>query len=178
MIDKFFSIIILFITFPLLLIAIFIIICDDGLPFIFKQKRIGLNGRLFYIYKLRTMKVNSPQLASSIIDGKYYTLKSGYLFRKLSVDEVPNFINVVKGDMKIIGPRPLLFNQYNLISIRKKLGIDKIKPGITGWAQINGGDNISEKEKIELDKYYIENKSILLDITIILKTVQNFFKNK
>ncbi len=142
----------------------------DGLPVIYIQKRSGQNSSLFNIYKLRTMKKNTPDLATDklSINPLYFGAR---ILRKLSIDEFPQLINIIKGEINFIGPRPALYNQTKLISERDRLGISALKPGITGWAQVNGRDNISEKQKIAFDYYYLKNKSFKLNFTIIMKTI-------
>tara|TARA_A100001015_G_scaffold287306_1_gene356941 strand:- start:2135 stop:2596 length:462 start_codon:yes stop_codon:yes gene_type:complete len=141
----------------------------DGSPIFFKQKRAGKLDTFFYIYKFRTMKKNTPDIPSDKLErSPFYS--GGYMLRKLSIDEIPQLINIIKGEMNFIGPRPALHNQDYLISKRKELNINNLSPGITGWAQINGRDKITEDQKIELDHYYALNKSFKLDLEILLKT--------
>ena len=123
-----------------------------------------MNNKLFYMPKFRTMRRDTPQVATDLLNEKEYITQSGKFLRKFSIDELPQFLSVIKGDMSIIGPRPALFNQSELINKRNLKGIDKLKPGITGWAQINGRDKISVEEKVKLDQYYLMNKSIILDL--------------
>ena len=117
------------------------------------------------------MKKNTPNVATHLLENpKQYLLKSGGIVRKLSIDELPNLINILKGDMVFVGPRPALYNQDDLMELRVKFGVDKLKPGITGWAQINGRDEISIEEKVALEKEYLELKSIWFDFKIIIRT--------
>jgi len=170
MINKLTAIILLCLVSPILILVSFFIVIVDGFPIIYKQKRSGQNNSFFTIYKLRTMKKNTPELATDKLNiTSFYC--GGTLIRKLSIDELPQFINIIKGDINFFGPRPALHNQFNLINQRNKLGISLIKPGITGWAQVNGRDNITEKEKIELDYYYLKNKSFKLNCIILIKTI-------
>tara|TARA_X000000950_G_scaffold289373_1_gene412527 strand:+ start:20181 stop:20729 length:549 start_codon:yes stop_codon:yes gene_type:complete len=170
--NKIFSLLLLVFLLPLIFIVGFIIMIDNGFPIFFKQKRIGLNNKLFWIYKFRTMKTSTPDLATHLVTDKsdFYT-KSGPFIRKYSLDELPQLINIIKGDINFIGPRPALHNQKNLIKLRKDLGIHKVSPGITGWAQVNGRDELDNFQKVEMDKYYIENKSISLDLKILGLTI-------
>lgn len=162
----------LFIIFiPIYILICLIIFFDDGYPIIFKQKRIGVNKRIFHMYKFRTMKNNTPDLATHLIDSKKYLLKSGNFLRKTSLDEIPQLINIIMRDINFVGPRPALHNQHDLIKNRDQYGINEIMPGITGWAQINGRDEISIKEKVEFDKEYLFKKSFLFDIYIVYKTI-------
>ena len=120
------------------------------------------------------MKKETPNVATHLLtDPEQYILKTGGLLRKLSLDELPNLINIIKGDMVFVGPRPALYNQDDLMSLRVLAGVDKLKPGITGWAQINGRDEISIEEKVSLEKEYLNRKSFCFDLKIILKTLTN-----
>jgi O-antigen biosynthesis protein WbqP len=165
---------------PLFLLLGFIIILDDGYPFLFTQNRIGINQSRFKIYKFRTMKKDMGDIPTHLVsDRSSYIIRSGYFMRKFSFDELPQLFNIIFGDMTLIGPRPALYNQDDLINLREELNINSLKPGITGWAQVNGRDELSIKEKVELDCYYLKNKSFLLDIKIVLMTVKKvlFAKN-
>ena len=159
-------------------ISIFIYI-DNGAPIFFKQKRIGINYSFFKIYKFRSMKKNTPNVATHLLKNTdQYLLKIGKLIRKTSLDELPNLINIIKGEMVFVGPRPALYNQDDLMALRVANGVDKLKPGITGWAQINGRDEISIAQKVQLEKEYMKKKSILFDIEIIIKTFTNVLFSK
>jgi O-antigen biosynthesis protein WbqP len=117
------------------------------------------------------MKVDTPELATHLLQNpNSYILTTGKILRKFSLDELPNLFNVLKGDMVFVGPRPALYNQHDLIELRKKEGIDKVKPGITGWAQVNGRDELTIEEKIKYDKEYIERKSLFFDLKILFLT--------
>jgi len=154
---------------PLLILTSLYIFFLDGAPIFFKQKRAGKDDTFFYIYKFRTMRKNTPDIPSDKLSSNPF-YAGGNMLRKLSIDEIPQLINIVKGEMNFIGPRPALHNQDYLILKRKELNINDLNPGITGWAQINGRDKITENEKIELDYYYALNKSLKLDFKILLKT--------
>jgi O-antigen biosynthesis protein WbqP len=155
------------------------IFLEDGLPIFFKQKRVAINNSFFYIYKFRSMKKNTPNVATHLLTNpKQHLLKIGVLLRKLSLDELPNFINIIKGEMVFVGPRPALFNQYDLIALRVATGVDKLKPGITGWAQINGRDEISIEEKVKFEEEYLKRKSLFFDLFIIFKTFANVLFSK
>ena len=173
------GLIIFILVFPIIIIIGIIIIIDDGRPIFFFQKRIGLDKKEFLIIKFRTMIVGTPNVPTHLMrdNSKIYT-KTGELFRKYSLDELPQIFNIIKGDILFIGPRPALYNQSDLIGMRDKKGINKIKPGITGWAQINGRDNLSLKQKVELDYYYLENQSIVLDLKILLLTLLRVIRAK
>ena len=155
-----------------MLVVSFIILIDDGLPVIFRQKRIGLNNKNFKIYKFRTMKRDTPDIPTDMISKKNIAyLKTGEFLRKYSIDELPQLWNIIKGDLVFIGPRPALHNQIDLKEIRQKKGIHKLKPGVTGWAQVNGRDSLSLIDKVEMDYYYLKNKSLILDIKILVLTL-------
>ena len=140
----------------------------------FKQKRVGVNYVFFQIYKFRSMKKNTPNVATHLlINPSQYLLSIGITLRKLSLDELPNLINIFKGEMVFVGPRPALFNQDDLMDLRRAVGVHKLKPGITGWAQINGRDELTIHEKVALEKEYLEKKSFLFDCKIIIKTFTN-----
>lgn len=125
------------------------------------------------------MKKNTPNVATHLlINPEKYLLKIGKFIRKTSLDELPNLINIIKGEMVFVGPRPALYNQDDLMALRVTAGVDKLKPGITGWAQINGRDEISIEEKVALEKEYLGKKSFLFDIYIIFKTFTNVLFSK
>ncbi len=176
MFSRVLAFLILFALTPLLVSITILIIISDGFPIIFKQKRVGLNNSFFYIYKFRTMKNNTPNIATHLLKNpEKHVLIFGNLLRSLSLDELPNLINIIKGDIVFVGPRPALSNQDDLIQLRIDNGIDKLKPGVTGWAQINGRDNISMKKKVELEKYYLRKKSVLFDTKILILTFLKLF---
>jgi len=172
MINKFLALILFLILSPLLLIGSLIILINDGFPIFFLQKRVGKNNKYFTIFKFRTMKKNTKDVATHLAENfESNILYSGHFLRKYSIDEIPQLINIIKGDMNFIGPRPALFNQYDLIELREKHNIHSVKPGITGWAQVNGRDSLSIIKKIEHDTYYIQNKGILLNFKIVYRTI-------
>jgi O-antigen biosynthesis protein WbqP len=156
---------------PIFVVVAIFLFFEDGLPIFFKQKRIGINSTFFQIYKFRSMKKNTPNVASHLLDNpEQYILKTGRIIRKLSLDEMPNLINIIKGEMVFVGPRPALYNQDDLMLLRIKSGVHFLKPGITGWAQINGRDEISIEEKVAFEIEYINKKSFLFDMKIIVLT--------
>lgn len=172
LLDIFISLIFLIIFSPIfLIVAIFIKLNSEG-PVFFTQNRIGKDNELFKLYKFRTMKVGTPNVATDKLkDAKSYLTTVGKILRKTSLDELPQLINILKGEMTFVGPRPALYNQYHLKELRTKEGVHKLLPGITGWAQINGRDHNNDLQKTTLDKYYLENKSFILDIKILFMTV-------
>ena len=156
---------------PIFALVALAIIIDDGFPVFFRQRRIGINNDEFWIYKFRTMKKDTPDIATHLVkEARDYNTVIGPILRKLSIDELPQLINIVKGEMVFVGPRPALYNQDNLIKLRTEKNIHNLKPGVTGWAQVNGRDELSIPEKVKLDEYYLKNKSIILDIKILFMT--------
>ncbi len=177
--SKIIGFILLLLLSPFFLVISLFIILEDGFPFFFKQKRIGINGTFFYIYKFRSMKKGTPNVATHLLTNpNQYILNMGKFIRKTSLDELPNLINIIKGEMVFVGPRPALFNQDDLMSLRFTTGVSKLKPGITGWAQINGRDEISIHEKVRLEQEYMSRKSILFDIEILFKTFTSVVRRK
>ena len=172
LIERFFALFLILILSPLILLIAVVILIDDGFPIIYVQKNFGKNHKHFNLYKFRTMKVNTPEIPTEgFNDPKKYLLKSGNFLRKYSLDELPQFFNVFEGKMKFIGPRPCMIRNEEVVkNLREKFGVDKITPGITGWAQVNGRDLNNFEQKVQLDKYYMENKNLLLNIKIILLT--------
>ena len=158
---------------PLFIILCLIIKADSKGPILFRQKRVGIHKTYFYIVKFRTMQVDTPQNTPTHLlkNPEQYITKTGRFLRKTSLDELPQILNIIKGDMSIIGPRPALWNQYDLIAARDKYGANDIKPGLTGWAQVNGRDELGIQEKAKLDGYYVKHMGILLDCNCFLKTI-------
>ena len=170
--DRLIALIVIVLVFPILLVSFIIVWLEDGRPVLFKQERLGQNNIPFVFFKLRSMKRETPQISSNQLENpEQYLLKSGKWFRKLSIDELPNLFNIFKGDMLFIGPRPLLASELKLNQLRDHYGINTLKPGLTGWAQVNGRDNISLDRKVALERYYLRHKSIKLKILIVLKSI-------
>ncbi|MDP4105444.1 MAG: sugar transferase [Bacillota bacterium] len=174
LLDSFISFFALLVSSPIILIVSLLIKIDSNGPIFYKQERIGKSGRPFSIIKFRTMHVdaetNGPQWARQ---NDSRITKIGYYLRKYRIDEIPQFINILRGDMSLIGPRPerlIFINEFEkeIPSFRDRL---QVKPGITGWAQINGGYDLTPREKLELDLYYIRHYSFLLDAKIFLKSI-------
>ncbi len=171
MVNRLFALVILIVTSPIFIIVAFAILIEDGFPVFFIQKRVGINYSFFKIYKFRSMKKNTPNIATHLLTNpEQYLLKIGKLIRKTSLDEMPNLINIIKGEMIFVGPRPALYNQDDLMTFRVATGVSKLKPGITGWAQINGRDDLSIEKKVQLEQEYMYRRSTLFDIEIIIKT--------
>ncbi|MDC0118894.1 sugar transferase [Schleiferiaceae bacterium] len=174
-IDVILSIILLFLLSPLfLLLSTTIFLQDFGNP-IFKQKRVGSDGNTFIFYKFRSMPLNNPDVESH----QRHLIKItpfGKLIRRTNLDELPQFLNVLIGDMSFIGPRPPIPSQVNLIDLRQSNGSLMLKPGLTGWAQVNSYDNMPEEHKAKLDGEYARRISLKMDLLILLKTVVYFTK--
>lgn len=154
---------------PLMFLCALIIFLQDFGPIIFKQSRIGKDGRTFSFYKFRSMPVNTPNVQSSDT-AKLKITRFGSIIRRTSFDEIPQLVNILKGDMSIVGPRPPIPSQLKLIQLREANGSIRCKPGLTGWAQINSYDFMPEEEKVALDGVYASNITLLKDVQIILRT--------
>jgi len=179
MLDKTLAFLMLIGLSPVFLIVTLFILYDDGMPVFFTQKRVGKEYCFFKLYKFRSMKKNTPNVATNLLENpEQYVLKVGGILRKLSLDELPNLINIVKGDMVFVGPRPALYNQDDLMKLRIAAGVDHLKPGLTGWAQINGRDEISIEEKVAFEKEYLEKKSVAFDVKIFFMTFASAFFKK
>jgi O-antigen biosynthesis protein WbqP len=179
MFSRLFALSLLILLSPLFLLVLVAILIEDGFPAFFTQKRVGINYTFFKIYKFRSMKKHTPNVATHLLtDPDQYVLKIGKFIRKTSLDELPNLFNIIKGDMVFVGPRPALYNQDDLMTLRVATGVSKLKPGITGWAQINGRDEISIEKKVELEQEYMYKRSTLFDIEIVIKTFTNVLFSK
>ncbi|QZN89581.1 sugar transferase [Vagococcus lutrae] len=163
----------------LFIIIMIAIKMDSKGPVFFKQKRVGKNKKLFSIYKFRTMYVETPkEMPTHLLSNPdAFITKTGKFLRKTSLDELPQMINILKGEMAIIGPRPALWNQDDLITERDKYGANDIRPGLTGWAQINGRDELEIDVKAKLDGYYVEHESFAMDVKCFFGTIVSVFKS-
>lgn len=168
---------------PMLIVAIIIKVDDPG-PALFKQKRVGINKTFFQLYKFRSMKLNTPDIPTHLLENpEQYLIGIGGLIRKLSIDELPQLFNILKGDMSIIGPRPALWNQDDLITERDKYGANDVKPGLTGWAQINGRDELEIPVKAKLDGEYVEKLKVgkfqgfVMDVKCFFGTILSVLKS-
>jgi len=161
-----------FLLLPMLIISV-VIRCDSSGRAIFKQKRFGRSGRPFVCYKFRTMYENAPRSmpAADFLDKDRYITRVGRFLRRTSLDELPQLFNVLKGDMSLVGPRPLICEELSIHERRMRSGVYSLRPGITGMAQVNGRNLLCDDEKLKNDSYYLENIKILLDIKIILRTI-------
>jgi O-antigen biosynthesis protein WbqP len=159
-------------------IALLIKLTSKG-PVLFKQKRIGQNKKIFYLFKFRTMRVNTPKDVPThqLKNPEQWITPLGKFLRKTSLDEVPQLFNILLGEMSIIGPRPALWNQDDLITERDKYHVNQLRPGVSGWAQINGRDTLPIAVKAKFDGEYVKRQSFCLDIYIILRTAFKIFKD-
>ncbi|SCI76410.1 Putative colanic biosynthesis UDP-glucose lipid carrier transferase [uncultured Clostridium sp.] len=173
------ALIALIILSPIFLIIAILIKLESKGPVFFKQERIGKNNINFMIYKFRSMRTDTPDVATHLLDDPdIFITKVGKFLRKTSLDELPQFINIIKGDMLFVGPRPALYNQYDLRDLRTEKGVQVLLPGVTGWAQVNGRDELEIPDKVEFDRQYLEHRSIIFDIKIVIMTVVKVFKRE
>jgi O-antigen biosynthesis protein WbqP len=171
-------ILVVLLSIPLLVVALLIKLNSKG-PVIFWTDRVGVNNGTFKMAKFRTMRLDAPQVATHLMkDHDDYITPVGKFLRKYSLDEIPQLLNILKGNMAFVGPRPALFNQYDLIELRTKKNIHKLIPGVTGWAQVNGRDNLPIPVKVEFDEYYLKNRSFPLDLKIMLMTIIKAIKGE
>lgn len=155
---------------PLLIVAVLVKLTSPG-PVLYWSDRVGRHNRIFSMPKLRTMRVDTPVVATHLLDDPARFLTPiGAFLRKSSLDELPQLWCIIRGDMSIVGPRPALFNQHDLISLRTEQGVHTIRPGLTGWAQVNGRDELPIPDKVKLDASYLELKSLAFDLKIIVLT--------
>lgn len=169
--DFLISLFALIILSPLFLIVSVGVLISDGSPVFFRQKRVGKNNELFEIYKFRTMKRGTENVASNdLSDADVKITRFGKILRATSIDELPQLLNILNGSMSLIGPRPLIPEETKIRELREKYNVYSVRPGITGWAQVNGRDNVSAEKKALLDKEYVEKQSLMLDIKIFFMT--------
>lgn len=167
-----------FLFLPMLVIAVLIKTTSKG-SILYWSDRIGINNTIFKMPKFRTMEVNTPAVATHLLSNpEKYVTSTGRWLRRTSLDELPQIFSVLKGDMSFVGPRPALFNQDDLVALRTSKGIHTLIPGITGWAQINGRDDLPIPVKVDYDYYYLQNRSFLFDLKILAKTVINVIFGK
>lgn len=171
--DVLFSVICLFLLSPLLLLLLIIIRIDSKGPPIFRQERVGRYGNTFFIYKLRTMKTTAPRdvATKDLLDADSHITRVGHILRKTSIDELPQLFNILRGDMSLIGPRPLVPGEGIIHEERIKRGAYNVRPGITGWAQVNGRDCVDPETKAELDAAYANHVTFLMDLKIVVFSV-------
>lgn len=178
---RFFDILLVALFSPIWLAAyclvFLLVLFSSGLPVIYWSERVGQDNVHFSMPKFRTMRVNAPTVATDLLENPtQYLTTIGPFLRKTSLDELPQLISILRGQMSIVGPRPALFNQTDLIKHRAAKGVNVLKPGLTGWAQVNGRDDLSDQEKVAYDYEYLQNKSLLMDIKIIWLTVLKVIK--
>ncbi|HET6969972.1 MAG TPA: sugar transferase, partial [Phenylobacterium sp.] len=163
----------LLIGWPVLLALALAVRLDSPGPAVHWSRRVGRGNRIFAMPKFRTMRIDTPNVATHLLEdpGRWIT-PLGRFLRRSSLDELPQLWSVLKGDMSLVGPRPALFNQDDLVALRTQAGVDALRPGITGWAQVNGRDHLSIDEKVALDRQYLKHFSISFDVMITLKTVK------
>lgn len=163
---------------PVFLIISLAVVIDDPGPVIFKQKRVGKGKKLFWLHKFRSMKVNTPDIPTHLLENpEQYITRVGKFLRKTSLDELPQVYDILFGKMSIIGPRPALWNQDDLVAERDKYGANDIKPGLTGWAQINGRDELEIPEKARLDGEYVKKMCFLFDCKCFFGTIKSVLKS-
>ncbi len=156
--------------FPLVVVALAVRLTSKG-PVLYWSDRVGRNNRIFKMPKFRSMRLGTPPMATHLLPNAEAALTPiGSFLRKSSLDEMPQLWSILKGDMSFVGPRPALFNQDDLIALRTEAGVDKLLPGLTGWAQVNGRDSVSIAEKVQLDTQYLHQKSLVFDLYIIWLT--------
>lgn len=156
---------------PLLLVALLIKFTSDG-PVLYWSDRVGKNNVIFRMPKFRTMLIDTPVVATHLlVESTQFLTPVGGFLRKSSLDELPQLYSVLKGDMSLVGPRPALFNQFDLIDLRSECGVHLLTPGVTGWAQVNGRDELPIPSKVDLDAYYLLHQSFFFDLQIIFKTI-------
>ncbi len=169
--DFFLSITMLIVLMPVLIIIFLLIKIEGDGPAIFKQERLGKNSVPFMILKFRSMKKTAPNVSAHEMKNIDYTTKVGRILRKTSLDELPQLINIVKGEMSFIGPRPFILNEGLIIDLRKKYLVDQLRPGLTGYAQVQARDTIDQQKKFNLDLYYANHVSFKLDMEILYRTL-------
>ena len=163
---------------PLFLVALAVKLTSPG-PVVYWSQRVGRDNRLFWMPKFRTMRVNTPQLATHMLqDSDSWMTPIGRFLRSTSLDELPQLWPILAGDMSLVGPRPALYNQDDLVKLRTERGVSKLVPGLTGWAQVNGRDELTIPEKVELDAHYLHHRSFILDLRIMILTAFKVFRRE
>jgi O-antigen biosynthesis protein WbqP len=155
---------------PMILIALMVRLTSPG-PALYWSRRVGKDNAIFWMPKFRSMRTGTPQLATHLLtNSEQFITPVGHLLRVTSLDEMPQLYNILRGDMSVVGPRPALFNQDDLIALRTECGVSPLVPGLTGWAQVNGRDELSIPEKVALDEYYLHHQSLGFDLWIMVLT--------
>lgn len=164
---------------PILLTLAIIVKCTSQGPVLFKQRRIGKDNVEFMIYKFRTMRIDTPNVATHLLKNpEQYITPIGKFMRKTSLDELPQLFNILKGEMSVVGPRPALYNQYDLIEMRTNASVHTVRPGLTGLAQISGRDELENEQKVYFDQQYVQKQSFFFDLKLIFLTVVKVFKSE
>jgi O-antigen biosynthesis protein WbqP len=172
------SMLLLILLVPMAILAVLIKLTSPG-PVLYWSDRVGRNNKIFRMPKFRTMRTDSPQVATHLLrDPERFLTPIGGFLRKASLDELPQFWSILRGDMSLVGPRPALFNQDDLIGLRTAKGVHLLTPGLTGWAQINGRDELPIPGKVEFDEYYLRNRSLALDVKILFRTIVKVVKSE
>lgn len=163
---------------PMLIVALLVKLTSNG-PILYWSKRVGRNNAIFHMPKFRTMRTDTPAVATHLLTdpGRYLTPIGAFL-RKSSLDELPQLFSILKGDMSFVGPRPALFNQNDLIALRTEKGVHILTPGLTGWAQINGRDELPIPVKVDFDEYYLLHRSLLFDVKILVLTALKVIRSE
>lgn len=168
----------IFLAIPMLMAALAVRLTSPG-PILYWSNRVGKNNLIFKMPKFRTMRIDTPAVATHLLGSPDQWLTSiGGFLRKSSLDELPQLFSILTGDMSVVGPRPALFNQDDLIALRTEKGVHQLTPGLTGWAQINGRDELPIPVKVEFDEYYLKNRSLLLDMQVIFRTFVKVVKSE
>ena len=163
---------------PMLLVGLLVKLTSPG-PVLYWSDRVGVNNTIFRMPKFRTMLIDTPAVATHLLtDPDRFLTPIGKFLRKSSLDELPQLLSILRGDMSFVGPRPALFNQDDLIELRTQKGVHTLTPGLTGWAQINGRDELPIPVKVEFDEYYLKNRSLALDLRIIFLTALKVVKSE
>lgn len=164
---------------PILLLLTIIVKTTSPGPVLFKQRRIGKSNKEFMIYKFRTMRIDTPNVATHLLKNpEQYITPIGKFMRKTSLDELPQLFNILKGEMSVVGPRPALYNQYDLIEMRTNANVHTVRPGLTGLAQVSGRDELENEQKVYFDQQYVQQQSFFFDLKVILLTVVKVFKSE
>lgn len=170
--DRLFALLVLVLFWWILLFIAIAIVIEDGRPVVFRQKRLGKDGKYFQIFKFRTMRRDTPRdMPTHLLDDpERYITKVGGFLRRASLDELPQLLNILMGQMSFVGPRPILYNEVRLLQRREDFKANNVRPGLTGWAQINGRDELEDDQKAELDGYYVANMGLRMDIRCFFGT--------
>jgi O-antigen biosynthesis protein WbqP len=169
---------IIVLTGPIIIVAILVMLTSRGYA-LYWSDRVGVGNKIYKMPKFRTMRIDTPVVATHLLkEPDVYLTPIGHFLRKTSLDELPQLWSVLKGDMSFVGPRPALFNQEDLVALRTQKGVHQLIPGITGWAQINGRDDIPIPVKVEYDQYYLKNQSFFFDMKILWKTIFKVIKKE